>query len=285
MTGMNNAEAAPAVAIGCSIVDVFAERPLSGNQLAVVRGCSHLDTATMQAIALETNFSETTFVVEEFTDEARVRIFTPTRELPFAGHPTLGTAWVLGRDRDSYTLDLPAGRVRVTFEAGGIAWMQPPPVEPGDVLSPQSAAALLGLSPADIDNRYPCRFATIGPWFVLIGVKGLDALRRAAVRTDVYDELAGEGVLGVFVFADEAYSDDAHFAARMFHYRGLREDPATGSANTAFAAYLHSLGVRGGIVVEQGFEIGRPSRLYLDVAETIRVGGKVRPVLTGHFCY
>ena len=137
----------------------------------------------MQVIALETNFSETTFVVEEFSDEARVRIFTPTRELPFAGHPTLGTAWVLGRDRDSYTLDLPAGRVRVTFEAGGIAWMQPPPVEPGDVLSPQSAAALLGLS------------------------------------------------------------------------------------------------------VEQGFEIGRPSRLYLDVADTIRVGGKVRPVLTGRFDY
>ena len=283
MTGTHSTESGSA--IGCSIVDVFAERPLSGNQLAVVRGCSHLDSATMQAIALETNFSETTFVVEEFTDEARVRIFTPTRELPFAGHPTLGTAWVLGRDRDSYTLDLPAGRVRVTFEAGGIAWMQPPPVEPGDVLSPQSAAALLGLSPADIDNRYPCRFATIGPWFVLIGVKGLDTLRRATVRIDVYDELAGEGVLGVFVFADEAYSDDAHFAARMFHHRGLREDPATGSANTAFAAHLHSLGVRGGIVVEQGFEIGRPSRLYLDVAETIRVGGKVRPVLTGHFCY
>ena len=283
MTGMHGTDSGSVV--GCSIVDVFAERPLSGNQLAVVRGCSHLDTATMQAIALETNFSETTFVVEEFSDEARVRIFTPTRELPFAGHPTLGTAWVLGRDRDSYTLDLPAGRVRVTFEAGGIAWMQPPPVEPGDVLSPQSAAALLGLSPADIDNRYPCRFATIGPWFVLIGVKGLDVLRRATVRTDVYDELAGEGVLGVFVFAGEAYSDDAHFAARMFHHRGLREDPATGSANTAFAAHLHSLGVRGGIVVEQGFEIGRPSRLYLDIADTIRVGGKVRPVLTGSFDY
>ena len=283
MTGMHGTDSGSVV--GCSIVDVFAERPLSGNQLAVVRGCSHLDTATMQGIALETNFSETTFVVEEFSDEARVRIFTPTRELPFAGHPTLGTAWVLGRDRDSYTLDLPAGRVRVTFEAGGIAWMQPPPVEPGDVLSPQSAAALLGLSPTDIDNRYPCRFATIGPWFVLIGVKGLDVLRRATVRTDVYDELAGEGVLGVFVFAGEAYSDDAHFAARMFHHRGLREDPATGSANTAFAAHLHSLGVRGGIVVEQGFEIGRPSRLYLDVADTIRVGGKVRPVLTGRFDY
>ena len=268
--------------LDCTFVDVFAESSLSGNQLAVVRGAGRLDTVTMQAIALETNFSETTFVIEEHSDEARVRIFTPNRELPFAGHPTLGTAWVLGRHRGAYALELAAGRVGVTFE-GGVVWMQPPPVEPGDALSPNSAAALLGLSPADIDSRYPCRFATIGPWFVLIGVKRLDALRRASVRTDVYDELAGEGVLGVFVFADEAYSDDAHFAARMFHHRGLREDPATGSANTAFAAYLHSLGVRGRIVVEQGFEIGRPSRLYLDVAETIRVGGKVRPVLTGCF--
>ena len=283
MTGMCGTDSEPVV--GCTIVDVFAERPLSGNQLAVVRGCHYLDAATMQAIALETNFSETTFVVEESSDEARVRIFTPTRELPFAGHPTLGTAWVLGRDQDFYTLDLPAGRVRVTFEAGGIAWMQPPPVEPGDALSTRSAAALLGLPPADIDDRYPCRFATIGPWFALIGVKGLDALKRATVRTDVYDELAGEDVLGVFVFTGEAYSDDGHFAARMFHHRGSREDPATGSANTAFAAHLHSLGVRGGIVVEQGFEIGRPSRLYLDVADPIRVGGKVRPVLTGRFDY
>ena len=89
----------------CTIVDVFAERPLSGNQLAVVRGGAHLDAATMQAIALEMNFSETTFVVEERFDEARVRIFTPSRELPFAGHPTLGTAWVLERDRGSYTLE------------------------------------------------------------------------------------------------------------------------------------------------------------------------------------
>ena len=201
--------------LDCRIVDVFAESPLSGNQLAVVRGAGHLDTATMQAIALETNFSETTFVVEEHSDEARVRIFTPDRELPFAGHPTLGTAWVLGRDRDYYTLDLPIGPVRVIFEAGGVAWMQPPPVEPGDTLSPQSAAALLGVARADIDTRYPCRFATIGPWFVLIGVDGLDALRRVAVRTDVYDELAGEGVLGVFVFADEPYSDEDRKSTRL----------------------------------------------------------------------
>ena len=88
---------------------------MSGNQLAVVRGASHLDAAAMQAIALEMNFSETTFVVDERSGEAWARIFTPTRELSFAGHPTLGTAWVLGRNRDSYTLHLAAGSVRVTF--------------------------------------------------------------------------------------------------------------------------------------------------------------------------
>lgn len=267
----------------CTIVDVFAERPLTGNQLAVVHGAMHLDTAEMQAIALETNFSETTFVVDEQRDEAQARIFTPTRELPFAGHPTLGTAWVLGRNRESYTLNLQAGSVRVTFEEGGIAWMTPPSVEPGDMLSIQTATALLGLSANEIDPQYPCCFATIGPRFALVGVKGLDVLRRAVIRTDLYIDLAGSGAFGVFVFTEGAYNDDAHFAARMFHHRGLREDPATGSANTAFAAHLRSLGHEGNIVVEQGFEIDRPSRIYLEVADTIRVGGKVSPVLTGRF--
>ena len=267
----------------CTIVDVFAETPLSGNQLAVVRGASHLDAAKMQAIALEMDFSETTFVIDERSDEAQVRIFTRTRELPFAGHPTLGTAWVLGGKRDSYSLHLQAGYVQVTFEAGDVAWMQPPPVKAGDTLSAQSAAALLGLSPNDIDLRYPCRFATVGPRFALIGVKGLDALRRARIHIDMYEDLAANDESGVFVFTEGAYNDDAHFAARMFHHRGLREDPATGSANTAFAAHIRSLGMLGNFVVEQGFEIGRPSRLYLDVAETIRVGGKVRPVMTGRF--
>ena len=112
-----------------SIVDVFAEEALTGNQLAVVRHCEHLDSATMQAVAQEMNFAETTFVVEEGDGEARVRIFTPAQELPFAGHPTLGTAWVLGRDRSAYTLDLAAGRVCVTFDASGIAWLA---TSPGD---------------------------------------------------------------------------------------------------------------------------------------------------------
>ena len=270
----------------CSIVDVFAERPLAGNQLAVVRGCAHLDTAAMQAIAREMNFSETTFVVDERSGEARVRIFTPDRELPFAGHPTLGTAWVLGRDRDSYVLDLAAGRVQVTFEAGGIAWMQPPPVEFGDSLDSRRAAELLGLGRSDMDDRYPCRFATVGPWVLLVGVRTLNALRRIVIDPVVYEHLAGQGRLSLFVFSEESYNDDASFASRMLtHEKWLREDPATGSANTAFAAHLRSLGASGMFVVEQGFEIDRPSRLYLDVADPIRVGGKVFPVLNGTLDY
>ena len=266
----------------CSIVDVFAEQPLAGNQLAVVRDCAHLDAKEMQDVAREMNFSETTFVVEERPGEAKVRIFTPVRELPFAGHPTLGTAWVLARDRGSFTLDLAAGRVPVTFEADGIVWMEPPAVDLGDSLDPHRAAALLGLDEPELDARYPSRFATVGPWFALIGVRTLDALRRITIDPTVYDDVAAGAWLAVFAFAEEPYNDDANFAARMLiPFNGLREDPATGSANTAFAAHLRSLGTTGRIVVEQGFEIDRPSRLYLDVADPIRVGGKVRPVLTG----
>ena len=276
----------PGPAMECSIVDVFAERPLAGNQLAVVRGCAHLDTAEMQAIAREMNFSESTFVVEERPEEAQVRIFTPVRDLPFAGHPTLGTAWVLGRDRGAYSLDLAAGRIPVTFEADGVVWMEPPPVDLGDTLDSGRAAALLGLDESDLDSRYPSRFATVGPWFALIGVRTLDALRRIAVAPMVYEDVAEGGWLAVFAFAEEPYNHDANFAARMLiPFNGIREDPATGSANTAFAAHLRSLGVGGRIVVEQGFEIERPSRLYLDVADPIRVGGKVHPVLTGTLDY
>ena len=265
----------------CSIVDVFAERPLAGNQLAVIRRCGHLDTGTMQAIAREMNLSETAFVVEERPGEARVRIFTPSQELPFAGHPTLGTAWLLGRDSDLYTLDLAAGRVEVTFDADGVAWMSPPPVDLGERLPLRTAAALIGLAEADLDAGYSCRFATVGPWFVLIGVRTLDALRRVKIEPEVYEEVSEGDFLYVFVFTAEAYSDDADFAARMFMVRESREDPATGSASAAFAAYLRSLAVTRALVVEQGFEIGRPSRLYLEVGDTIRVGGRVRPVLTG----
>ena len=113
-----------------TIVDVFAERPLAGNQLAVVADAGSLTDEAMQDIAREMNFSETTFVTSEADERANVRIFTPAWELPFAGHPTLGTAWVLSGGVGEYTLDLEAGAVPVEF-TDGVGWMTPPPVTLG----------------------------------------------------------------------------------------------------------------------------------------------------------
>lgn len=267
-----------------SIVDVFAEHPLQGNQLAVVEDAAALSTRQMQDIAREMNYSETTFVTEADEDRARVRIFTPEWELPFAGHPTLGTAWVLGRGRDVYTLELDVGRVQVTFEKE-MVWMVPPPVQLGATFPAERAAALVGLAEEQLDGSFPVRLAEVGPRFVLIGVRDLAALKVARLdeaRHQAY-LAAGEPVQCVFVFSAEPYGSDAQFAARMFFESGgVREDPATGSANSAFAAYLEDLGWRGRqVVVDQGVEIRRPSRLYLDLGDPLRVGGKVQPVAVG----
>lgn len=267
-----------------SIVDVFAERQLAGNQLAVVKDAASLTDEQMQAIALETNFSETTFVTETSEGRASVRIFTPAWELPFAGHPTVGTAWVLTGGRGSITLDLGVGPVDVVFEEG-VGWMTPPEVAFTGTIDVAQAADLVGLQPSDFAADLPIELAEVGPKFVLLPVKDLATLKKAKLNGDLHQQLLGEGigVQCVFVFTAEAYEPAADYASRMFfESSGVREDPATGSANTAFAAYLRKhLGNLGRVVVDQGVEIKRPSRLYLDVADTIRVGGKVQPVIEG----
>jgi trans-2,3-dihydro-3-hydroxyanthranilate isomerase len=269
-----------------TIVDVFAERPLAGNQLAVVREVGGLSGEAMQAIALEMNFSETTFVTAEGDGRASVRIFTPTSELPFAGHPTLGTAWVLAEGEGRYVLDLQAGEVPVEFD-DGIGWMTPPPVHLGDSFEAAEAARLVGLTSSELDPNHPVRFAEVGPEFILIGLKSLAALKAAKLDEALHQQFLadGLGVQCVFLFTADAYGPAADFASRMyFHSGNVREDPATGSANTAFAAYLGDL--RGGefqVVVDQGVEMGRPSRLYLRVGPEIQVGGRTQPVARGSF--
>ncbi|TNF88663.1 MAG: PhzF family phenazine biosynthesis protein [Gammaproteobacteria bacterium] len=269
-----------------TIVDVFAERPLAGNQLAVVRDCEGLSDEDMQAIAREMNFSETTFVTREGGDEADVRIFTPATELPFAGHPTVGTAWVLSGGEGSISLNLEAGTVPVSF-VDGIGWMTPPPVRLGDTFGPAKTAELINLPVDALDPDYPIRFAEVGPRFILIGVRDLASLIAARLSGELHQAYMREGlsVQCVFVFTAEAYGPDADFASRMFFDTGgVREDPATGSANTAFAAYLHDL--RGGefdVVVDQGVEMLRPSRLYLKVGKSPLVGGRTQLVSTGSF--
>ena len=267
-----------------SIVDVFAEAKLAGNQLAVVHDAAHLSEQQMQAIALEMNFSETTFVIDHSDDRATVRIFTPTWELPFAGHPTLGTAWVLTGGEGTITLDLKAGPVPVEFEQG-TGWMVPPTVKFHGDIEPDLAADLLGLDTAAIASDMPLEFAEVGPKFALIPVRDLASLRAAKLNAELHASLRAQEVPAqcVFVFTAEPYAPTADFASRMFfESNGVREDPATGSANSAFAAYLrrHSL-ASGRVVVDQGVEIGRPSRIYLAVGDTLQVGGKVQPVLSG----
>jgi len=267
-----------------TIVDVFAERRYAGNQLAVVHDAAALSTEQMQDIAREMNFSETTFVLECDRTRARVRIFTPEWELPFAGHPTLGTAWVLAGGKGSYILDLQAGPVRVDFD-GDMGWMTPPPVTLGALFDRDAAALLVGLSPSQLDAQFPVQLAEVGPKFVLIGVQDLAALRAAKLNASLHQQHldSGAGVQCVFVFTRDAYAPDADFAARMFfNSGGVREDPATGSANTAFAAYLAAL--KGGeiaAVVDQGVEIKRPSRLYLRAGARLQVGGKVQLAVRG----
>ncbi len=267
-----------------TIVDVFAERRYAGNQLAVVRDAGGLSGAEMQDIAREMNFSETAFVLEAGIGHARARYFTPDWELPFAGHPTLGTAWVLSGGEGKFLLDLPVGRVPVAFE-GELGWFSSPPVQLGAEMDRSLAAALVGLAPEQLDVDCPVRFAEVGPQFVIIGVRDLDVLAAARLDAQCHEQRLAEGfpVQCVFLFSAQAHAPDADFAARMFFVSaGVREDPATGSANAAFAAYLRdALGRGGRIVVDQGVEMKRPSRLYLDVGDEIRVGGKVQLVAEG----
>jgi trans-2,3-dihydro-3-hydroxyanthranilate isomerase len=283
---MRASDEQPGANMELTIVDVFAEKPLAGNQLAVVRNVGDLSGDAMQDIAREMNFSETTFVTSEGDGRASVRIFTPAWELPFAGHPTLGTAWVLSGGQGRCVLELAAGDVPVEF-ADGIGWITPPPVVLGDSMDARSAAQLVGLTPDQLDPSHPIRFAEVGPKFILIGLKSLDALRAAKLDEALHQRYLAEGfgVQCVFLFTAEAYGPDADYASRMyFHSGNLREDPATGSANSAFAAYLRAL--RGGefeVVVDQGVEMKRPSRLYLRVGEVLQVGGRTQPVASGQF--
>jgi len=267
-------------------VDVFAENKYAGNQLAVVLDADGLTTEEMQAITLEMNYSETTFVVSKSNNRAGVRIFTLGSELPFAGHPTIGTAWVLRGDSKSFTLALQAGDVLVEFdEQTGICWMTPPKAELCEEVAASIAAELAGLSVEDLVATMPSQVVNIGPCFLLIPVKDLATLKRARLNLESLDSFQSERhpEVGLFLFSPEAYSDDADFSARMlFSDAGLREDPATGSANTGFATYLHMhSGKAVQCIVEQGFEIGRPSRIYVDADATIRIGGKVIQVLQG----
>lgn len=263
-------------------LDVFTDRRFAGNPLAVVLESDGLDTAAMQAIAGEFNLSETVFVLppRDAAHRAQLRIFTPTRELPFAGHPTVGTAVLLGRldggdQPRAMVLGEGVGPVpcRVTPNAdGGEATFDLPklPVEAGAPPPLATLSEALGLAPEDFGfGDVPTSCWTAGNGFTFVPVKSLDAVARAKPNRAVFDSTLVEPPHGaVFVFSRETAKAGHDFHARMFApVMGVVEDPATGSAAAAFAGVLGRFGgLKDGahsVTIEQGYEVGRPSVITL----------------------
>ncbi|HET9228623.1 MAG TPA: PhzF family phenazine biosynthesis protein [Thermoanaerobaculia bacterium] len=290
--------------------DVFTSRPLEGNPLAVFPDARGLSDALMQRIAREFNLSETVFVLppDEPHNTRCLRIFTPKSELPFAGHPTVGTAYVLAALGE---IPLTGAETRIVFEEG----VGPVPVlirsedgrpvftqlsvaklpEQGPTPPEASELAEMLSLPADdllsAGEDHPQGFSCGSP-FLFIPLRGRDALRRARLRIDVWEEvLLGGWAREVFLFCREPELAGSHIRARMFSADGIGEDPATGAAVSALGGYL---GLRApetdgtlSWIVEQGFEMGRPSLLHLEVDKQggeitgVRVGGNTVLVSEG----
>jgi len=281
-------------------VDVFAEERLAGNQLAVFRDDEGISGELMQRIAKEMNFSETTFITGVDLESLvfKVRIFTKEEELPFAGHPTLGTAYVIqqaliGRQVETVTLDLKAGMIPVTFNyrdgEPDILWMKQLNPVFGETHPAEPVAEFLGLKPEDIDPDWPIQEVSTGVPFFMVPLKTRDAVLRTRIDRDkIAAYTKNTEARWPLVFCREPEDPENHLKVRMITASG--EDPATGSANGCLAGYLARYRYFGDskvdVRVEQGYEIGRPSLLYLksdDRGEEIdvQVGGRNAMVAKG----
>jgi trans-2,3-dihydro-3-hydroxyanthranilate isomerase len=275
-------------------VDVFTERPLAGNQLCVVPEPVDVDDATMQALALEIGFSETTFVTDYGADRYAMRIFTPDEELPFAGHPTLGTAFVMvseGRVTSPVTQVVKAGEipVEVDVERGFATMKQLPPVFGPEFDDRELLAKAAGLGVDDLHPDLPAQTVSTGLPPLVVPIRDLEALRRAEIDMRLVAEAcARSGAADLYLFA----IDEGEVTARFFGpSEGVVEDPATGSAAGPLGAYLSVYGLAdmpGSVVIRQGEQVGRPSEMHVEVLAQgdswgVRVGGGVRMVGRGSF--
>jgi trans-2,3-dihydro-3-hydroxyanthranilate isomerase len=293
-----------------SVMDVFAERALEGNPLAVFHDARGLSTEQMQAIAREMNLSETTFVMppdspEEAAQGVRVRIFTTEEELPFAGHPTLGTAsWLhmnlpLTRGHREVTLALDVGPIPVSFEAAGkdgaagvFATMRQRDPEFGPEHDGAEVAGIIGLETEDLLPGHPPQTVSTGNAFCIVALRSVEALERLAIpRARSTEWLKSRSIRWFYVIAPVEGAEH-RWRARMQFYNG--EDPATGSAAGPCIAWLVRRGlVPSGVTTEllQGVEIHRPSRLVVSATlqngtlppqvTDVLVGGRTIPVAAG----
>jgi len=289
-------------------VDVFTNQIFGGNPLAVFLDGRGLSDIEMQSIAMEMNLSETTFILpaEDVAHVARVRIFTPTGELPFAGHPTIGTSWVL-RDQGripagatSLVLELGLGSINVRIQpvvgTTDFLWMDQGSASFGPPFEDRAAVAeAVGLRLDDILPGMPIQSVSTGSPFLYVPLCDKATVDRVAPRLDAYRNIVaqvGGGVRSAFFFAPD--TDPGRVYSRMIGIgRGmLREDPATGSANGPLGAYLVKYGIAQGsgiieVISEQGTAMGRQSFIHLRVAcddgqpGRVEVGGQVVPVFEG----
>jgi trans-2,3-dihydro-3-hydroxyanthranilate isomerase len=289
-------------------VDVFTDRAFGGNPLAVVLDAGGLSTEQMQAIATEFNYSETTFVLPPAgkANDANVRIFTVRSELPFAGHPNVGTAFVLARlaakPPQRLLFEEKAGLVPVEIltENGRVMateFTAPQPLTKGATVDAQQTAAILSLSESDIKtDRHPPQIASVGLPFLMVEVASREALRRAKPdATAFWKTFPAVGADAVYFYTSDvpAAEQPLDLQARMFHpgASGLSEDPATGSATAAAAAFLADLdATRDGelkLRIGQGVDMGRPSLLLTRVRKangavtSTHVGGNCVKIMEG----
>ncbi len=279
------------------VVDVFTEHPLEGNPLAVFPDARGLDGATMQRIAQELNLSETTFVLPAELDGAvaNVRIFTPRNEMKFAGHPTLGTAFVLlenglvPRDAGTFVLEEKIGPVKVRVERSGspMFWLETPPITQGPTFDRSLCAQTLSLTDNDVLANTPCRLVTAGNPNIFVPLTDVATVDRAAIDASALRRLVAAQPDPVCIFAFTPTPTGAY--SRMFAPDlGVPEDPATGSATGPLAAFMMEYGLTPTVdgtrfVSEQGTKMGRRSMLHVQIhgdmgRSAIEVGGHVTPV-------
>lgn len=280
------------------VVDVFTEQALEGNSLAVFTDASGIEPATMQRIARELNLTETTFVLPATRSDcaARVRIFTPGRELEFAGHPTIGTAFVL-RDEgrvpatmSRFALEENVGPIAIRVDAGErpMLWLTTPPIETGRVYDSALVAKVLGLNANDLLDIKP-QLLNAGNPTVLVALRDKEAVDRAWLDLTGMRQLRGADPLLMCVLVFTPTPEGAY--SRMFAPEyGIPEDPATGSSTGPLAAYMmhhglisNSSGTR--MVSEQGTKMGRRGMLHVHIrgkngAEGVEVGGCTTPLVT-----
>lgn len=278
------------------VVDVFTERALEGNALAVFPDARRMEESLLLQIARELNLSETVFVYPATLSDcaAKLRIFTPSRELAFAGHPTIGTAWVLreegiiAKSQQAFALEENVGAVPVRVEAGPrpLIWLKTPPIEFRQQFDRSACAAALGLEVGDLAEPDP-QLVTAGNPTVFIPVKSKEAVDRASLDLAGLRRVKGAEEQGFCIFVFASTSEGAY--SRMFAPEyGIVEDPATGSSTGPLAAYMLRYGLLSGalrqrFVSEQGTQMGRRSFLHVQIngdegADGIEVGGLVAPV-------